>query len=154
MYIDEDYVRTIMRPGVTSGSLVYGGVTLATTGSVMANAISRSCSYVDAYLAGSYSVPVENPPENLKEIAAYRTIYVLFLDSNTTIPASLERMVGQGETTLMGYSQGVLDLPGIPKNTDGAHDGGHTFSDNGEGVDTDGYNLRGKLSYRRFGKMW
>lgn len=133
MYISETYISNIMSPGVLSGTLVYGGTTTATTGSVLAQFITGSCGYVDSFLqARGYTLPLSPVPAIVQELAAYKTVERLYQRANKGVPDNITFNIrdSQAELLEMAIAKGILPAPGVAEDNVASAAGGHSVTPN------------------------
>lgn len=128
MYIDLDYLTFRIGADTMSASLHKHGLSASQTGSVLSRFISASCDYVNSYLEPTYTIPIQNPPENLKLMTADVCHRYILQYAHQPIPDWLEKDVRDATGMLFLIRDGKLSLPGATENRAGAVAGGAVFA--------------------------
>ncbi|MEQ8959775.1 MAG: DUF1320 family protein [Coleofasciculus sp. C2-GNP5-27] len=128
-YIDQSFLENLVTPNSLSGAVLYGGTTVATTGSVIGQFISGASSYVDSFLEpAGYDVPLSTVPAAIQEITAWKAWEGLLIRCNTPVPDEVRQQVDHAEGFLLALSEKKIVLPNTGVNTETAP-GGYSIGD-------------------------
>ena len=134
-YFDRTYLENLIGPAIVSSSLLYGGHTSATTGSVMAQFISSSCAYVNQfYSVAGYGIPIHDPiPNYVADLAAYKCAEMLYTKTNRPVPPTIIYQIQTNTQLLSALVEGKLKPGALDADLMGSVQGGHAFSDSSSG---------------------
>lgn len=137
-YISQTEFKLFIADQIADAMGQFGGASATSGSAKLDQIIDWESSEVDSFLeAHGLTVPLSNPPPNIKKIVAYRVAYTLYTSLGQTPPEGIQRQYDDGISWLAWFARNQVKVPGVsPSATDGP--GGSVLvsgSNGGFGID-------------------
>lgn len=134
IFLQQSDVTLFAGTQFVSGALVWGGGTIATTGSSLDQVISGSCAEVESALHSSgynptqdYGTYAPGAQQLMQKAALLVSVRTLYNRTGRTPPADVLFQIQNTEGWLMKLHKGDGQLPGVKRSRQGAYAGGHAM---------------------------